>query len=174
MPISLPAWPPGRARCRTLRQARLPSAIAQPARSGLARCRTRPQDMRQCHRHRVRWSARLCVRCSYASLSTLRCDASAAVMGVDQLFVKAWLMEREEIALTESYLRSADREVREVDRLDPFCLRIDHQCAESERDAVGDPGLFVMQAEQPGLAGQRIRQRPLPELKQQQRQGAAE
>jgi hypothetical protein len=30
----------------------------------------------------------------YASLSTLRCDASAAVMGVDQLFVKAWLMRR--------------------------------------------------------------------------------
>jgi hypothetical protein len=27
-------------------------------------------------------------------LSTLRCDASAAVMGVDQLFVKAWLMRR--------------------------------------------------------------------------------
>jgi hypothetical protein len=34
------------------------------------------------------------VRYSYASLSTLRCDASAAVMGVDQLFVKAWLMRR--------------------------------------------------------------------------------
>ena len=30
----------------------------------------------------------------YASLSTLRCDASVAVMGVDQLFVKAWLMRR--------------------------------------------------------------------------------
>ncbi len=30
----------------------------------------------------------------YASLSTLRCDASAAVKGVDQLFVKAWLMRR--------------------------------------------------------------------------------
>jgi hypothetical protein len=28
------------------------------------------------------------------SLSTLHSDASAAVMGVDQLFVKAWLMRR--------------------------------------------------------------------------------
>jgi hypothetical protein len=34
------------------------------------------------------------VRYSYASLSTIRRDASAAVMGVDQLFVKAWLMRR--------------------------------------------------------------------------------
>src|SRR5437868_14362907 len=95
-------------------------------------------------------------------------------MGVDQLFVKAWLMEREEIALTESYLRSTDREVGEVDRFDPFRLRIDHQRAERERDAVGDPGLLVMQAELPVLTGSRIGQRQLPELKQQQRQGAAE
>ena len=57
-------------------------------------CRTRSQDMRQCRRHRQRWSGRQCVRYSYASLSTLRRDASAAVMGVDQLFVKAWLMRR--------------------------------------------------------------------------------
>jgi hypothetical protein len=34
------------------------------------------------------------VRYSYASLSALRRDAAAAVMGVDQLFVKAWLMRR--------------------------------------------------------------------------------
>ena len=33
-------------------------------------------------------------RYSYASLSTLRRDASVAVMGVEQLFVKAWLMRR--------------------------------------------------------------------------------
>jgi len=42
-------------------------------------------------------SSRQCERYSYASLSTLRRDASAAVMGVDQLFVKAWLMRREEM-----------------------------------------------------------------------------
>src|SRR4029078_4339676 len=103
-------------------------------------------------------------------------------MGVDQLFVKAWLMRREEIALTERYRPkdqrlgspgSAHGEVGEVDRLDPLGLRINHQRPDRERDAVGDPSLLVVQAEQPALAVERVGQGPLPELEQQQRQRAA-
>src|SRR3981189_3126807 len=58
---------------------------------------------------------------------------------------------------------SARREVNQVDRLDPLGLRIDHQRADRERDAVGDSALLVVQAEQPGLAREQRGQGPLPE-----------
>ena len=48
--------------------------------------------------------------------------------------------------------RSVNREMGRIDRLDPFGLRIDHQCADRERDAVGNSALLVVQFEQPGLA----------------------
>ncbi len=51
---------------------------------------------------------------------------------------------------------SAHGEVREIDRLDPVGLRIDQQGAEGERDAVGNAGLLVVQAAEPGLGRQRI------------------
>src|SRR5947199_9441596 len=70
--------------------------------------------------------------------------------------------------------RSADGEMGQVDRLDPFRLRVDHQCADRERDAVGNSAFLGVQLEQPGLARERMGQRPLPELEQQQRQGTAE
>src|SRR5258707_13832774 len=70
--------------------------------------------------------------------------------------------------------RSANREVGQIDGLDPFGLRIDHQRADRERDAVGDSAVPVVQPEQPGLARKRVGQRPLPELEQQQSEGAAE
>src|SRR3954454_20209433 len=70
--------------------------------------------------------------------------------------------------------RSANGEVGQVDRLDPFRLRVDHQGADRERDAVGNSALPVMQPEQPGLAAERVGQGPLSELKQQQRQRPAE
>src|ERR1700687_3619584 len=70
--------------------------------------------------------------------------------------------------------RSGQRETGKVDRLDPFGLRVDHQRADRERDAVGNAALLGVQLDEPGLAGELIRQRPLPELQQQQRQGAAE
>src|SRR5713101_2329025 len=79
-------------------------------------------------------------------------------------------------ALTASYLRtrSANGEVGQIDRVDPFRLRINHQCADRERDAVGNSTVLGVELEQPVLAGERIGQRQLAELKQQQRQGAAE
>src|SRR5260370_25497125 len=70
--------------------------------------------------------------------------------------------------------RSADGEMGEVDRLDPFRLRIDRQRADRERDAIGNSAFLGVQLEQPGLARERVGQRPLPELEQQQRQGTAE
>src|SRR5947209_5908222 len=69
---------------------------------------------------------------------------------------------------------SAKREVAEVDSPDPFGFRIDHQGADRERDTVGNSAFLGVQAEQPRLSGQGIGQRPLPELQQQQRQGAAD
>ena len=70
------------------------SVAARPAREVGPCCPIHLRD-RQRHRQRQeRWSGRQCVPYSYASLSTLRRDASAAVTGVDQLFVKAWLMRR--------------------------------------------------------------------------------
>src|SRR6188472_459053 len=71
-------------------------------------------------------------------------------------------------------LRSANDEMREVDGLDPFGFRIDHQRADRERDAIGNAGLLGVQLEQPGLPRELPGQRPLPELQQQQRQHAAE
>src|SRR5712675_215795 len=70
--------------------------------------------------------------------------------------------------------RSADGEMGKVDRLDPFRLRIDRQRADRERYAIGNSAFLGVQLEQPGLARERVGQRPLPELEQQQRQGAAE
>src|ERR1700730_1533541 len=70
--------------------------------------------------------------------------------------------------------RSANGEVAEVDRLDPFRLRVNHQRADRERDTVGNSAFLGVQLEQPRLAGERGGQRPLPKLQQQQRQGPAE
>src|SRR5258708_4613503 len=72
------------------------------------------------------------------------------------------------------WIRSAHGEVAEVDRLDPVRLRIDQQGADRERDAVRNPAFLGVQPQQPDLPRERIRQRPLPELEQQQRQAAAE
>ena len=69
---------------------------------------------------------------------------------------------------------SAYGEVGQVDYLDPIRLRVDQQRADRQRDAVGNSGLPGMQPHQPGLPGERVGQRPLPELEQQQRQGSAE
>src|ERR1700761_2245223 len=65
--------------------------------------------------------------------------------------------------------RSSDHEAAEIDGLDPVGLRVDHQRADRECDAVGNSAFLGVQFEQPGLARQRIGQRPLPELKQKQR-----
>src|SRR5260370_30948015 len=81
------------------------------------------------------------------------------------------LIESEPIGLQA---RSANGEVAQVDRLDPFRLGVNHQCADRERDAVGNSAVLGVQLEQPGLAGERVGQGPLPELEQQQRQRAAE
>src|ERR1700751_3803682 len=70
--------------------------------------------------------------------------------------------------------RSANDEVRQIDSLDPLSFRIDRQRADRERDPVRNTAFLGVQLEQPGLAGQYIRQRPLPELEQRQRQHAAE
>src|ERR1700758_3177109 len=78
--------------------------------------------------------------------------------------LNAWLIQK----------ISAKREVREVDRLHPFRLRIVHQGTDRERDAVGDAALLGMQPAEPGLAGERIGQWPLPELDEQQRERSAE
>ena len=67
-----------------------------------------------------------------------------------------------------------EREAGEVDRLHPVGLGIDHQCADRERDAVGDAALLGVEPQQPGLAGQRIGQRPLPHLQQHDGERAAE
>src|SRR5438067_1720696 len=69
--------------------------------------------------------------------------------------------------------RSVDGEVGHVDRFDPFGIGIDHQCADRERDAVGDSAFLGVQLDQPGLASERIGKRPLSELEQEQRQGTA-
>src|ERR1700716_1578460 len=70
--------------------------------------------------------------------------------------------------------RSANGEVGEIHRLDPFSLGVDRQRADRERDAVGNAALLGLQTAQPGLAGERIRQSQLPKLEQKQLQGAAE
>src|ERR1700750_2250092 len=70
--------------------------------------------------------------------------------------------------------RSADREVGEIDRLDPVGLRINHPGADPERDTVRNTAVLGVQPQQPGLTDQGVRQRPLPELEQYQCQGAAE
>src|SRR5579864_374713 len=73
------------------------------------------------------------------------------------------------------YLWLAERdEVRQVDGADPFGIRINDERANCQRNAVRNAALLGMQLEQPGLTGQRIWQRPLPELKQEQGKGTPE
>src|SRR6266702_2092578 len=71
-------------------------------------------------------------------------------------------------------VRSGQCEVSEVDRFHPCGLRVDHQRAHRERDAVGNAALLGVQPGEPGLAREPIGQRPLSKLEQEQRQRAAE
>src|ERR1700761_118473 len=70
--------------------------------------------------------------------------------------------------------RSADHEVRQIDGLDPLRLRVDRQRTDGERDAIGNSAVLGVQFKQPCLTRERVRKRPLPELKQEQRQDSAE
>ena len=64
---------------------------------------------------------------------------------------------------------------RQVDRLDPFGLRIDHQCADARaRCRRGCRLSLACSLSSQAWPRERVGQRPLPELEQQQRQGAAE
>src|SRR6185437_2246612 len=102
--------------------------------------------------------------------------SATACTGFQQVKVKVWLSSGCEIELIfscEEFYRhitaKSDAEGRH-----PAGFGIDHERGGGERNAVGYCASGLVQAENPGLASQRRRQRQLTELDERQRQYATE
>ncbi len=74
----------------------------------------------------------------------------------------------------QAIVRSANRETSHVDRRDPLGLGVDHQCAGSQRDSIGDAAVLAVKPLQPLLRPQCIGKRPVAELYHNEGEGAAE